>query len=431
MSWDPGTFLLDLPQEGYIFWVQPVLPVVRRVHIVDPSVDTLSKDHAGTCNHRSCIPGCCNSGRGKREVPLTAEASGQQILALVYFAGVALVLCLFIVRIIQLMLLVRHSSPGSVKGHRLMFFNRDISPFSFFNMVFLNSGAADRGDLQTILAHEQVHIRQAHTLDLILAEMLIVVQWFNPFAWLIRHELRNIHEYLADEGVISNGTPIPEYQQLVLNETMGISINRLANNFKISQVKNRIIMMTKKRSGYWSRGKALLALPVLVAAGLVFSASSTSLKITKETVKAQPISDDILVSIPDTIKKEVKKEPAPAKKEPAKSSEVKFVTMTPDDQPTYPGGDEARIKFLMENIKYPETAKKDTIQGKVFVTFMVQKDGSITNVKVTRGVRKDLDEEAIRVVKLMPKWNPGKLKGEVIITTMNLPISFKLDGKKK
>jgi TonB family protein len=358
-------------------------------------------------------------------------SGGPGILTLVYLAGAAVVLGMFLVRIIQMMLLVRRSSPGKGRGYRLMFFNRDISPFSFFNMIFLSSRMAEHDDLQTILAHERVHIRQAHSLDLVLAEILVVVQWFNPFAWLIRQELRNIHEYLADDGVISNGTPIPEYQQLVLDETMGIQVNRLANNFKISQVKNRIIMMTKKRSGYWSRGKALLALPVLVAAGLVFSAHSANLNIPKENAKAQTIKNDIFLSTPDTVKKEVKKEAAPVKKEPAKTQEIHFTPMTPDEQPTYPGGDEARVKFLMENVKYPATALKDTLQGKVIVSFIVQKDGSITDVKVVRSVRKDLDEEAIRVVKLMPKWNPGKLKGEVIICAMNLPINFKLDGKKK
>jgi len=97
-----------------------------------------------------------------------------------------------------------------------------------------------------------------------------------------------------------------------------------------------------------------------------------------------------------------------------------------EEQPNYPGGDEARIKFLQANMKYPEEAKELGVQGKVFVTFVVEVDGSITDVKVLRGIGSGCDDEAIRVVKSMPKWVPGKQRGVPVRVQFNLPINFKL-----
>jgi protein TonB len=97
-----------------------------------------------------------------------------------------------------------------------------------------------------------------------------------------------------------------------------------------------------------------------------------------------------------------------------------------EEQPTYPGGEEARMRYLQENIKYPEEAKELGIQGRVFVTFVVEVDGSITDVRVLRGIGGGCDQEAIRVVKGMPKWVPGKQRGVPVRVQFNLPIKFTL-----
>ncbi len=99
-----------------------------------------------------------------------------------------------------------------------------------------------------------------------------------------------------------------------------------------------------------------------------------------------------------------------------------------EDQPGYPGGDEARLKYLRDNIKYPEMAKESGIQGTVYVTFVVEKDGSISNVKVLRGIGGGCDEEAVRVIKNMPKWKPGKQRGRPVRAQFNMPIRFILAG---
>jgi len=342
---------------------------------------------------------------GKELVNATGYIRGFEILGIIYFTGMVIFLTWFLIRIMQLFYLIHNSKIRREKGYRLVLFDRHISPFSFFNMIFINEKSVFQKNLETILAHEHIHIKQVHTLDLILTELLITVQWFNPFAWLIGRELKSIHEYLADEGVIRKGIPLTEYQQLVLLETMGLQVKNLVNNFTISQVKNRIIMMTKKRSGNWSMSKALLALPVIIATGLFFSAGTYNLNIRKEQSKREPKIQETAVVVPD-------------------------------EQPSYPGGTKAMIAFMLGNIKYPEEAKKDKAEGKVFISFDVETDGSLTDVKVLRGFRKDCDEEALRVVKLMPKWDPGKVKGKAVKINFVVPIKFSLthakqDDKKK
>jgi len=132
---------------------------------------------------------------------------------------------------------------------------------------------------------------------------------------------------------------------------------------------------------------------------------------TKGNVEAPP-EEEIVV---EEVKEQVIQQEAP-----------KEIFTVVEEQPTYPGGDEARIKFLQENIKYPEEAKELGVQGKVFVTFVVEVDGSITDVRVLRGIGAGCDEEAIRVVKSMPKWQPGKQRGQAVRVQFNLPIKFTL-----
>lgn len=335
-------------------------------------------------------PGTFQSG-------IHSDALVAGIPAVIYFTGVILALAWFFARIMKLFFLVQKSKIRKEQDHILVLFDINFSPFSFFNLVFINERSVVRGNLETILVHEHVHIKQFHTLDLLLSELLIIFQWFNPFAWLISHELKTLHEYLADEGVIREGIPVPVYQQMVLNETMGIQVNNLANNFNISRLKNRFIMMTKSRSGSWSMSKALLALPVIIAAGLFFSASTGSLDNKQEKSKSEPQAKTMVAA---------------------------------DEQPSYPGGQDAMIAFMLKNIRYPEEAKKAGAQGTVFITFAVETDGSLRSVKILRGFRNDCDKEALRVVKLMPNWNPAMMKGKPVKANITLPVKFALgEGK--
>ncbi|MEI6681044.1 MAG: M56 family metallopeptidase [Bacteroidota bacterium] len=330
------------------------------------------------------------------------------IAQIIYFTGVTIFLVRYVARVVQLSMLVHRSKVRWSGGIRLVSVDCGYAPFSFFNMIFIHEGMMMAENREVILAHEKIHIRQAHSFDLILAELLIIAQWFNPFAWMIHRELKMVHEYLADEGVIKKGVPLAGYQQLILNETLGIQVNNLTNNFNVSQIKKRILMMTQKRSGRWAIGKISLVLPAVILLGLLFSAGTLSPALSQEKSKQEPKSMGIPVKAGDTIHKYA----------------------VPDKQPEYPGGEEVRRKFLVENIKYPELAMKNNVRGKVFVSFNVELDGSVTQVKVLRGIGSGCDEEAVRVIKMMPKWIPGELKGKPIVTNFVIPIKFELESKK-
>lgn len=116
--------------------------------------------------------------------------------------------------------------------------------------------------------------------------------------------------------------------------------------------------------------------------------------------------------------------PVVVEDEVAEVEEEVFVFV--EENPSFPGGDEKRLEFLRKNIKYPQLAKDNNITGRVFIKFVVEKDGSITNVRVVRDIGGGCGDEAVRVVKSMPKWNPGKQRGQPVRTEFNLPVIFNL-----
>ncbi len=136
------------------------------------------------------------------------------------------------------------------------------------------------------------------------------------------------------------------------------------------------------------------------------------------------IEDDIEIDVEDDQETEVQ-EYIPVAEEEEEAEEVIFTVV--ESMPDFPGGDAARIKYLNENIKYPQMARESGIQGRVFVTFVVEKDGNVTDVRVLRGIGGGCDEEAVRVIKNMPKWNPGKQRGKSVRVQFNMPILFKLN----
>ena len=352
-----------------------------------------------------------------------------EILTIIYFTGLFIFLSRFILQLIQLFILVSRFGINRYQGLRLVFVDKGYSPFSFFNLVFINKEMIPKGSLSAVLEHEQVHVRQFHSLDMILVELATIFQWFNPIIWLTGVQIKVIHEYLADEGALTSGINLSLYQQMILDETMGIRVNSLSNNFNISLLKKRIVMMTKTKSSKWLRGKLVFVVPALLILWFMFSSPSFSNIINGNVNKSH--GNFIESSIhQDTL----------SKRRPINQNEVDagpvmidnmLVYQRCDEPPQYPGGDEARIKFLQDNIKYPEDAKKAGIQGKVFIRFIVEKNGHISHVEILRGVGGSIDEGALRVIKMMPDWIPGKVKGENVATQFFLPIMFAIPKDKK
>jgi TonB family protein len=353
-----------------------------------------------------------------------------EVATVVYLTGALIFLLRFGLQLIQLYRITRRFGISESHGQRVVFVDRGYSPFSFFNLVFINEEVIPAGSLPTILEHERVHIRQYHTLDMILVELATILQWFNPIIWLTGREMKSIHEYLADEGVLQTGIIRSQYQQMILDETMGIQVNSLTNNFNISLLKKRITMMTKSKSGIWARSKLVFVLPALLILWFMLTAKSFSNIVQEKFDNSQVVSLGQIVPHQDTVIKSTS----------IKQSDDEFAPVMIDNRlvykrcdipPQYYGGDEARIKFLQSNIKYPEDALKSGIHGTVFVNFIIEKDGTVTNVNVLRGIGGSCDEEAIRVVRMMPKWIPGKVKGNNVAMDFYLPIKYTLQPAKK
>ena len=230
------------------------------------------------------------------------------------------------------------------------------------------------------------------------------IAWFNPFAWLMMRELRAVQEFQADAASLG-ACGREDYLHLLYRQVTGIGYGHITNNFQSINIKKRIVMMnkTKSRFGAW---KAVVALPVAAVLLLVGCKPAANTEADTQAVipqQEEPVYDMGPTQLAD--------------------GEVANVA---DESPEFPGGMEGLYKYLAENIHYPEQAKTDQIQGRVFITFVVEKDGSISDAKVIRGIGGGCDEEALRVVNAMPKWTPGKQLGEPVRVQFNLPVVFKL-----
>jgi len=353
-----------------------------------------------------------------------------QPLLAVYLTGVTIFLIRFIYQLIQIVLLSQRFGISEHEGTRFVFTDKNYSPFSFFNLVFLNRNDLDSYEAKKIIAHERVHISQWHSLDLILLALITIIQWFNPFIWLYRHAVKTLHEYLADEGVLHSGVDAKVYSALLFSQSTGIQINDLTNNFSKSLLKRRFIMMTKERTTKFARLKLFFAFPLALSLMLVISFSTDVMAQQDEKASPPPPNE---VSSPD-------KTPGdpPAKPEvtiikvvePLDQKKPDSIFAVVEVMPKYPGGLDAMYKFLGENIKYPQKAREEGISGTVYIQFIVEKDGQTSGFKLLRGAEESLDNEALRVLKMMPKWEPGKQKGKPVRVQYNLPVKFALDEEK-
>lgn len=326
-----------------------------------------------------------------------------------YLAGVVVLLVRLAVQAFSLYRLIVCMPEKEINGVRVKCLNDPSGPFSFFGWIFMNPAAVKEDEISEILTHEMAHVKQHHSVDVLLAEMVSICCWMNPFAWLLKREVRLNLEFLADRKVMEAGFATKSYQYHLL----GLAYNHkygLSNNFNFSHLKQRIIMMNKKKSNAAGHIKyALFVLPafaLLVAGNISCSQDASQTEDAKEEVVA-PVSPE-------------------AKEAPADSTAKEEVFMVAEQMPEFPGGMKEMLKFLQENVKYPENAMKNNVQGRVIVQFVIEKDGTPTEFKVLRSVDPDLDAEALRVMKAMPKWKPGMQKGQVVRVKFTVPVSFKL-----
>jgi hypothetical protein len=224
----------------------------------------------------------------------TAIAQGQlfsisDILWFGFLIGAAFLLLRFILRLIQILLLVKKYGYHVYDGVKVVVIDTETAPFSFFNFLFIsNADITDHG-FERIFTHEMTHIKQYHSIDLLLMELLTIVQWFNPFVWPYKKSLKETHEYLADHAVIAQGCSRAKYQLLIFEQHVGLNMFEFTNNFSQSLIKRRITMMAKIKSNGRAKLKFLLIIPVVALLVLAFAdAKPVSTQPTDEAVVAQP-----------------------------------------------------------------------------------------------------------------------------------------------
>ena len=342
------------------------------------------------------------------------------LLVSIYLIGLVVYLIKFIVGLVSIALLIRRSKCREMAdGIILVIHTKDYSPFSWMRYIIVSEHDL-RENYAMILAHERAHIRLGHSWDLLFTQLCAILQWFNPAAWLLKRELEAIHEYEADSDTLRQGFDARQYQLRLFEAATGVKYSSFTNNFINCSTKKRIIMMMKTQTSPWALLKALYVLPVAFAAVSIFSCTSPKEKKVENKDVAESVQKDTPTSIDET--------QVVAYATTPRAEEQGEIFMIVEEQPMFPGGMEELMKYLQKEIKYPQEAIDKGIGGKAIVQFVVNTDGSICNDSVVRSVDPILDAEAIRVVRSMPNWTPGKQRGEPVRVRFTMPVAFGMGG---
>ena len=350
-------------------------------------------------------------------------ASWIQIVLLVYLAGILFLACRSIYSLISLFRLIHSGKQEKLeKGVTLVVHHHEIAPFSWMKYIVISQKDLEENGRE-ILIHEMAHIHHRHSIDLLLADICIFFQWFNPGAWLLKQELQNIHEYEADETVINEGVNAKEYQLLLIKKAVGTRLYSMANSFNHSKLKKRITMMLKEKSNPWARLKYLYVLPLAAIAVTAFARPEISEKMEEiSAVKVNDLAEIVQEKVlQDTVK--VSKDDAVVVSGVKSKAEEEIVVFEVVEQmPEYPGGMNALQKYLMDKIT--SSPMKGKAGGRVMVGFTVAETGKIKDVHVLQSDEEALNREAERIVSEMPDWIPGKQRGRPVPVKYTIPVRF-------
>ena len=381
---------------------------------------------------------------------LTQTLSSSRFIILVYLLGMLFFFVRFVFRLVQVTRLIRSNPVQKTGNIKFVLLDKAFSPFSFLRYVFINPEQQKDADYQKIVAHEMEHIRQGHTFDVLLLEILTILQWFNPFIWILKRVIRENHEFLADRAVLESGVSAFLYKQLLLSQAVGYQL-RIVNNFNSSLIKKRIKMISKIKSSKLANLKYAVGALSVVSLIVIFACEQKEADIAEIQQITPPEKTLSLIIVDDKLKIEgdqayldFVKELLSGKSKLAietdslgdvylvKSVEQEMydlnepVFLVTDDMPEFPGGEQALKKYISNSVEYPEIAVEKDIQGKVYVTFVVTRFGTVANAKIVRGVDPSLDKEALRVISGLPKWKPAMHQGKAVNIQYTVPINFTL-----
>ena len=310
----------------------------------------------------------------------------------------------------------------SPQGRRMYVSRKKTPSFCWMGRIVVSEDdvAPDCGGY--IVRHEEAHASLGHSIDLTLAEIFTGVLWFWPSAWMLKRYLKEVHEYEADRLVLeTDGCSARTYQMLMIKKVVGPKLYNAASCFNYNSLKKRITMMNKKDSGRWALAKSLCIIPAVGAA--ICLAACVGNGENKSAENNAEAKDTANVDNSKAETTDVKFDSKVA----ARNSETDTVMDKCEVMPKFPGGESGMMKFLTENVKYPKEALDKGITGRVLVEFVVERDGSINDVKIMKSVDPILDNEAIRIVKAMPKWEPGTMNGKAVRVKHTLPVTFRLN----
>lgn len=284
---------------------------------------------------------------------------------------------------------------------KLALVDKEIVPHTFGSTIYINKQSYENNHIESeLLTHELAHVQQKHSFDILFIEILKIIFWFNPLLIFYKRAIQLNHEFLADDHVISSNAEVVKYQKLLLSNSMLHSKLYLTSNLNsFLKTKKRFIMMTKTTSTTTQLFKKLIVAPLFLA--MFFLGSTISFgQVASE--KAPQLDTNVAV---------------PKDQEPKSD-----IYSSVEKRPEFPGGIQAFFEFVGKNYKMPDG--KD-LSGKVFIQFVIEKDGSLTNLKVMRDIGHGTGEEAVRVLKLSPKWIAGEQDGKKVRVLYSLPISVR------
>ena len=355
-----------------------------------------------------------------------SAASGynlQGIIIGVYVVGVSFFSLRLLLRMASLLKIKKEGVKEKGNDYNIVWSDKIIQPFSFLQTVYLSNQLKGTSCASEIFKHEYIHVKEKHSIDILFMQVLQILCWYNPFIFLLEKSMRALHEFEADYRVIHSGVEPEVYTRILFEQDSTALAVVLGNNFNYLLLKRRIIMMYKKTSR-WARLKSIVVLPaaVIVLAGYILSCKPASQKLGDTNAANAAVSDTLSTPpVPPSPDTSLPKPPVPTST--TKSQNV----IVAAHMPMFMGGEKARLHFLNDNIKYPPDAIKNKKQGTVYVQFVVKTDGSISDIKILRGIYESIDKEALRVVESMPKWQPGKdAKGNRVNVLYTMPIGFKL-----
>ena len=369
-----------------------------------------------------------------------------QVLLATYVLGVVLFVGKALLSVGSLLRLIRRARCVEVRnGIRIYTMQGDISPFSWFRYIIMSEKDWLENRREIVL-HEMAHIRRCHSMDVALCNMMIVFQWYNPAAWLLKRELQTVHEYEADEAVLSAGVDATHYQMLLIRKAVGERLFSMANNLNHNSLKKRITMMKIKRTNPMQKAKIAFVLPLAAMTVAAFASQKVenlSEKVEQESEAFSSVSDNPVVrAVGETarvaavkVQEEKALQEASSLSMASETAETKYgkeFPCIPETFPQFPGGHIALVEYLSKNIKFPKGKEKENVRARVVASFTVDKDGSITDAKIVRSQGEAFDNEALRVINGMPKWIPGTQNGKAVSVKYTLPITFSTtDSDKK